>query len=458
MMFPLDITGIACLVPDADTLDGFWQNLLAGKRSIRDADTEDWGVDPTRFLGPGRGVADQSSSIELAKPRGHDFDASGFLLPAALLGAQDRCIQWPLQVGRNALRDAGLWGGDLSRVGMVLGSYAWAASAASDAITRPLYDEALASAFAEAAPGHPLRLTAGRLQSGTHPESARVSGGITTLTARALGLGGPRYAIDAACATSLYAIHLAAMHIASGEADAMLVVAANGFDTLFANFGFAATQALPDGTSNRPFDADSDGVAPADGAMALVLRRPDSHRSTVYGTLRGMGLSSDGRGQTLTAPNPKGQKLACDRAYEQTGISPDTIAYVECHATGTKLGDRVELETVARVFGDNQPVGSVKSNVGHLLTAAGIAGLVKTLLAMRHGVIPATVGIEKPLSRDIAGTPDIITQATPWPAGHKRAAINAFGFGGVNAHLIVDGPGQAAPETAPSRRRGDAAL
>ncbi|WP_434628781.1 beta-ketoacyl synthase N-terminal-like domain-containing protein [Chromobacterium sp. CV08] len=458
MMFPLDITGVACLVPDADSVDGFWQNLLAGKRSIRNADEADWGVDPTRFLGPGRGVADQSSSIELAKPRGYAFDASGFLLPADLLAAQDICIQWPLQVGRNALRDAGLWGEDLGRVGMVLGSYAWAASSASDAITRPLYDEALASAFAEAAPGHPLRLTAGRTLSGTHPESARVSGGITTLTARALGLGGPRYAIDAACATSLYAIHLAAMHIASGEADAMLVVAANGFDTLFANFGFAATQALPDGTSNRPFDADSDGVAPADGAMALVLRRPDTHRSTVYGTIRGMGLSSDGRGQTLTAPNPKGQKLACDRAYEQTGISPDTVAYVECHATGTKLGDRVELETVARVFGENQPVGSVKSNVGHLLTAAGIAGLVKTLLAMRHGVIPATVGIEKPLSRDIAGTPDIVTQAVPWPGAHKRAAINAFGFGGVNAHLIVDGPGQAAPETAPSRRRGDAAL
>ncbi|RBJ66085.1 hypothetical protein C3L29_039705, partial [Pseudomonas sp. MWU12-2534b] len=145
------------------------------------------------------------------------------------------------------------------------------------------------------------------------------------------------------------------MHIASGEADAMLVVAANGFDTLFANIGSAATQAPPDRTPNRPSDADSAGVAPADGAMALVLRRPDSHRSTVYGTLRGMGLSSDGRGQALTAPNPKGQKLACDRAYEQTGISPDTIAYVECHATGTKLGDRVELETVARVFGDNQP-------------------------------------------------------------------------------------------------------
>lgn len=458
-MFPLDITGIGCLVPDADTLDAFWENLLAGKRSIRPADKQDWGVDPTRFMQPGRGTADHTSSIELGKPSGYVFDPNGYLLAPEFLAAQDRCIQWPLAVARTALSDAGMWpGADLSRVGIVLGSYAWAAGSASDAITRPLYDTALAQAFAAVAPDNPLQLTAGRATPSTHPESARVSGGITTTLAHALGLGGPRYAIDAACATSLYAIYLAALHIASGEADSMLVVAANAFDTLFANFGFAATQALPDGSTNRPFDIGSDGVAPADGAVALVLRRAASHSTEAYGTVRAIGLSSDGRGQTLTAPNPKGQLLACERAYAQSAIDPATVAYVECHATGTRLGDRVELETVAKVFGANQAVGSVKSNVGHLLTAAGVAGLVKTLLAMRHGTIPATVGIQNPLSREIAGTPRILTENTPWPGAHKRAAINAFGFGGVNAHLILDGPGQAGGEQGPVRRKGGSAL
>ncbi|HWX00155.1 beta-ketoacyl synthase N-terminal-like domain-containing protein [Collimonas sp.] len=458
-MFPLDITGIGCLVPDADTLDGFWDNLVAGKRSIRTADKQDWGVDPTRFMQPGRGIADHTSSIELGKPVCYDFDPNGYLLPPEFLTAQDRCIQWPLAVARTALSDAGMWPGtDLSRVGIVLGSYAWAASSASDAITRPLYDTALAQALASAAPNNPLQLSTGRVTPSTHPESARVSGGITTTLAQALGLGGPRYAIDAACATSLYAIYLAALHIASGEADSMLVVAANAFDTLFANFGFAATQALPDGSTNRPFDIGSDGVAPADGAVALVLRRAAGHSTQAYGTVRAIGLSSDGRGQTLTAPNPKGQLLACERAYAQSGIDPASVAYVECHATGTRLGDRVELETVAKVFGPNQPVGSVKSNVGHLLTAAGVAGLVKTLLAMRHNNIPATVGILNPLSREIAGTPAILMENTPWPGSHKRAAINAFGFGGVNAHLILDGPGQAGGEQGPSRRKGGTAL
>ncbi|MGQ5522583.1 beta-ketoacyl synthase N-terminal-like domain-containing protein [Chitinimonas sp. PSY-7] len=447
-MFPLDITGLACLVPDAKDTATFWQNLLNGKRSIRSADAADWGVEPTRFLAPGRGVADHVSSLELAKPRDFVFDPNGYHLPAEFLAAQDRCIQWPLHVARQALVDADMWSGqDLKRVGLVLGSYAWAAGSASDALTRPLYDDALAQAFAEVTPNDPLKLTVGRPTPSTHPESARISGGITTTLAHALGLGGPRYAIDAACATSLYAIHLAALHLAAGEADAMVVVAANAFDTLYATFGFAATQALPDGSPNRPFDARSDGVAPADGAVALILRRPNSHRQRVYGVVRAIGLSSDGRGQTLTAPNPKGQQLACERAYAASGIDPKSVAYVECHATGTKLGDRVELETIAKVFGEGQAVGTVKSNVGHLLTAAGVAGLVKTLLAMREGVIPATVGIEQSLAAEIAGKPNVLTEAAPWPSPYRRAAINAFGFGGVNAHLILDALDQTAPET-----------
>ncbi|PHV12099.1 beta-ketoacyl synthase N-terminal-like domain-containing protein [Chitinimonas sp. BJB300] len=453
-MFPLDIIGLACLVPDAEDTTTFWRNLLEGKRSIRNADAADWGVEPTRFLAPGRGIADHVSSLELAKPRDFVFDPHGYHLPADFLLAQDRCIQWPLHVARQALIDADMWPGqNLGRVGLVLGSYAWAAGSASDALTRPLYDDALAQVFADVAPGaDPLQLTVGRPTPSTHPESARVSGGITTTLAQALGLGGPRYAIDAACATSLYAIHLAALHLAAGEADTMVVVAANAFDTLYATFGFAATQALPDGNSNRPFDARSDGVAPAEGAVALILRRQDNHLRRVYGVVRAIGLSSDGRGQTLTAPNPKGQQLACERAYTKSGIDPASVAYVECHATGTKLGDRVELETVGRVFGEGQAIGSVKSNVGHLLTAAGVAGLVKTLLAMREGIIPATVGIEQSLAAEITSKPRILTEATPWPSANRRAAINAFGFGGVNAHLVLDAADQPAPVPAPPRR------
>ncbi|MFM0291010.1 beta-ketoacyl synthase N-terminal-like domain-containing protein [Paraburkholderia megapolitana] len=435
-MLALDILGLGCLLPDADSLDTFWANLLAGKRSIRTAVAADWGIDPNRLRGTG---SDRTPSIEIASPSGYTFDPHGYHLPAEFLAAQDRCLQWPLAVARDALRDAGLWPADkesLARTGLLLGSYAWAVGAASDALTRPLYEQAIAEAFDAVAPQAQLRLATGRVLKGTHAQSARIGGGLVRGIAGALGLGGPRYSLDAACATSLYALRLAALHIAAGEADAMLVVAANGFDPLYANLGFAATQALPDGIPSRPFDARSTGLAPGEGAVAMLVRRAVVGTST-YGVIRAVGLSSDGNGKTLTAPNTQGQQLACERAYADAGVAPSSVSYVECHATGTQMGDRVELETMSAVFGPGQAVGSVKSNLGHLLTAAGAAGLVKTVLAMREGVLPPTAGIEQPLSSEA----DIVCELRAWPDGLRRAAVNAFGFGGVNAHLVVDAPG-----------------
>ncbi|MEQ5843792.1 hypothetical protein N0A02_30495 [Paraburkholderia acidicola] len=435
-MLALDILGLGCLLPDASNLDTFWANLLAGKRSIREAGAADWGIDPTRLRGTGN---DRTPSIELARPRDYTFDPHGYHLPADFLAAQDRCLQWPLAAARDALLDAGLWPAGTerpARTGLLLGSYAWAVGAASDTLTRPLYERAIAEAFDTVAPQAHLRLAAGRALTGTHAQSARIGGGLVRGIAGALGLGGPRYSLDAACATSLYALRLAALHIAAGEADAMLVVAASAFDPLYANLGFAATQALPDGIPSRPFDARSTGLAPGEGAVAMLVRRAETGTST-YGVIRAIGLSSDGSGKTLTAPNTQGQQLACERAYADAGVAPSSVGYVECHATGTQMGDRVELETMSAVFGTGQAVGSVKSNLGHLLTAAGAAGLLKTVLAMREGVLPPTAGVEQPLSSEA----DIVCALRPWPDGLRRAAVNAFGFGGVNAHLVVDAPG-----------------
>lgn len=435
-MLALDILGLGCLLPDASSLDTFWANLLAGKRSIREAVTADWGIDPSRLRGTG---SDRTPSIEIARPRDTLFDPHGYHLPADFLAVQDRCLQWPLAAARDALLDAGLWPAgteSLARTGLLLGSYAWAVGAASDTLTRPLYERAIAEAFDAVAPQAHLRLAAGRTLKGTHAQSARIGGGLVRGIAGALGLGGPRYSLDAACATSLYALRLAALHIAAGEADAMLVVAASAFDPLYANLGFAATQALPDGIPSRPFDARSTGLAPGEGAVAMLVRRAEAGTST-YGVIRAIGLSSDGSGKTLTAPNTQGQQLACERAYADAGVAPSTVGYVECHATGTQMGDRVELETMSAVFGPGQAVGSVKSNLGHLLTAAGAAGLLKTVLAMREGVLPPTAGVEQPLSSEA----DIVCALRAWPDGLRRAAVNAFGFGGVNAHLVVDAPG-----------------
>lgn len=161
----------------------------------------------------------------------------------------------------------------------------------------------------------------------------------------------------------------------------------------------------------------------------------------VLGVIRGVGLSNDGRGAGLISPSEEGQVRAMRLAYDAAGVAPETVSLVECHATGTPVGDTVEARGMARVFGtgDDVPIGSVKSNVGHLLASAGVAGLLKVLGALRAGIRPATLGAERPLEA-LAGTPlRVLTAPEPW-SGPRRAAVSAFGFGGTNAHLVVDLP------------------
>jgi PfaB family protein len=163
--------------------------------------------------------------------------------------------------------------------------------------------------------------------------------------------------------------------------------------------------------------------------------------------IRGIGLASDGRGETLTSPNPKGQLAACRRAYGESGIDPATIDFIECHATGTPIGDRAELALIRDVFAPAPPpLGAVKGQIGHVMTASGGAGLVKLLLAMEHGEIPPTPGIRAPIAQDVR-IPDALS---PWPkrGAVRRAALNSFGFGGTNGHLIVEEAGAPLPDAA----------
>lgn len=181
-----------------------------------------------------------------------------------------------------------------------------------------------------------------------------------------------------------------------------------------------------------------------EGAGFVALMRLSEARAAqvpVLGVIRGVGLSNDGRGAGLISPSEEGQIRAMRLAYDAAGVAPGTVSLVECHATGTPLGDAVEARGMARVFGtgDDVPIGSVKSNVGHLLASAGVAGLLKVLGALRAGVRPATLGAERPLEA-LAGTPlRLLTAPEPW-SGPRRAAVSAFGFGGTNAHLVVDLP------------------
>jgi PfaB family protein len=226
----------------------------------------------------------------------------------------------------------------------------------------------------------------------------------------------------------------------------MLAGAVSASDQLFIHMGFSIFHAYsPMDQKFAPFDQESAGLVSSEGAgMVLLKRLADAERDgdQIIAVIGGIGLSNDGRGKFLLSPNSKGQNLAFERTYANNDILPNDTSYIECHATGTPLGDSTELNSIANYFSsyDAYPLlGSVKSNLGHLLTAAGMTGLLKVLLAMQQEVIPPNINLTNPITADSnwKGSDGMIVKHTPWKDQKKQAGINSFGFGGANAHLVV---------------------
>ncbi|RII91465.1 polyketide synthase, partial [Clavibacter michiganensis] len=248
-----------------------------------------------------------------------------------------------------------------------------------------------------------------------------------------------RLVLDAACASGLYAVRLACDALALGTADTVVAGAVCAPDLPLLHLSFSDLGAYGRGAS-APFRADSTGILTGEGAAVVVLRRLDDalrDGDEVLAVIEGSALVNDGAGQHPLVPGQAGQRTCYDLAYADAGLAPTDVDYIECHATGTPVGDRTELASLTAAFGERMPLlGSVKGNIGHLLTAAGITSLIKVVLAMRSGTIPPTVGgaTDAPFLH-----PRVVGAPTPWPAtdGPRRAAVSAFGFGGANAHLVV---------------------
>ena len=472
-MEPIAIIGLGCLFPGADGPSAFWQNLVDGVDSTSMATAAEIGADPAIFFDPAHRLADGYAYGRGGFVRGFHLDPVGLHLSADQLRGLDPLYAWAMHVARQALGDSGYLGRAdlLDRCGVVLGNLSFP-TRSSQRLLAPLYAGAVAEALDEMlgrGEGGRMRDEAGgggqgagsRLiphpssliphdGEGINPLNASISGRPAALVAQALGLGGPYLALDAACASSLYALGLACDYLAAGKADLMLAGAVSCADPLFVLTGFSIFQAYPpEGAVSRPLDRSSRGLTAGEGAGVFALKRyADALRDgdRIYGLVRGVGLSNDGAGKHLLVPNPKGQQLAFERAYADAGVAPQSIAYVECHATGTPVGDIVELNSMERFFGayGHAPkIGSVKSNFGHLLTAAGMAGMLKVLLSMAHGQIPPTRTLSDPLVSQggTIGGSGSVQALTPWPdmPGPRRAGVSAFGFGGTNAHVVLEG-------------------
>lgn len=442
---PIAVVGLGGLFPQAPDLDTFQRNIQARLDASRAVPSGRWVLDAQDAYDPVLAL-DKVYSTRACFVDGFMFDPAGLQLDADTLHGLDPLYEMVLHVGRQAFDDAATGTLDRRRVGVTLAAIALPTDGSST-ITR----EVLGRAFEDTLLGTTGRETQ-RAVALSSPLNAHVTARPASLLAQALGLGGGSCTLDAACASSLCAVKLACDELRAGRTDAMLAGGVSRPDSLYTQMGFCQLRALSPSGVCRPFDAGADGLVVGEGAGIVVLKRlVDAHRDgdTIYGVIRGIGLSNDIAGSLLAADS-EGQLRAMREAYRQAGWAPEEVDLIECHGTGTPLGDAVELKSLHALWHQSHwrpgqcAVGSVKSNIGHLLTAAGVAGLIKTLLAMRDKQLPPSANFDRaPTDTELDQGPfHIQTDVRPWErrASHtpRRAAVSAFGFGGINAHLLVE--------------------
>ncbi|MDJ0734303.1 MAG: PfaB family protein [Nostocaceae cyanobacterium] len=448
-MEKIAIIGLSCLFPDAKTPEEFWQNLIQQKDSTSSITVQELGVNPQIFYDSTKGKPDKIYSLRGGFIRDFQFNPNEYNLPGEFLDKLDNTFKWSLYTAKQALQDSGYLQNPsiLTKCGVILGTLSLPTKS-SNQLFAPIYQQVLTPAIRELLqqPDFDLPPT---LPDTASIYNAMISGMPAAMIAQAFSLSSTHFCIDAACSSPQYTIRLASHYLWTHKTDLMLAGGISCADPLFIRMLFSGIQGYPeDNDISRPLDRLSRGMLTAEGAGMFVLKRySDAVRDgdRIYGTICGNGLSNDGKGKHLLSPNSKGQTLAFERAYQEAEISPQQIDYLECHATGTLLGDNTEFNSIETFFGKHQAsplVGSVKSNVGHLLTAAGSVSLMKVLLSMSKGVIPGTINITNPFgSEDNVISPQrIVRSHTQWVNNSplKRAAISAFGLGGTNAHMILE--------------------
>ncbi len=430
---PIAIIGMACRFPNAPNISAFWRLLEAGQNAVTEGSPGS-GVGRIGTLFPNAEVQNDACRFGAFVDDIDQFDATFFRISpveAQLLDPQQRMM---LETSWQAFEDAGI---DPDRLkGSRTGVYA--------GISNNDYRGVILGSSRTAEPSASLFSVAG---TSLNTAIGRV--------AFALGLGGPAMAVDTACSSSLVATNQAVAELQQGKADLALAggvqaILSGRLTELRGNAGMLS----PDGQC-KAFDASANGFVRGEGCGIVVLKRlseAEADGDHIWGVIRSTAVNQDGASTGLTVPNGPAQERVIEEALSRAGILPSEVDYVEAHGTGTEVGDPIEINATAAVYGkgreEDNPilVGSVKTNIGHLEPTAGIAGLIKTVLSMKRGVIPKHLHFENPNpNMDWDRLPLRVTsEAMDWPLNAERppiAGVNSFGWSGTNAHVIVAGYG-----------------
>ena len=459
---PIAIVGMSALFPDAPNLHQYWDNIVNKIDSIVDVPESRWNIEDYYDL-------DAETADKTYCKRGGfipdiDFNPLEFGIPPNILEVTDVTQLLGLMVAKSAMEDAG-YGETSEKVldatGVILGVTAGMKLLGSmvSRLQYPVWEKVLRRSGLSGSDTEKIiekmKKAYVRWEENSFP--GLLGNVIAGRIANRLNLGGTNCTVDAACASSLSAMKMAISDLLEYRSDMMITGGVDADNSPLMYMCFSKTPAFTKGDNPRPFDENSGGVMIGEGMGMVVLKRlEDAERDgdSIYAVIKGIGTSSDGKFKSIYAPRSGGQANALRKAYADADIDRLSIGLLEAHGTGTAAGDVAEFDGLKEVFTEDTPaksgypdfqhiaLGSIKSQIGHTKAAAGIAGLIKTTLALHHKILPPTINIERPSEKlGIEKTPFYLnTEARPWitDGEQRRAGVSAFGFGGTNFHFVLE--------------------
>ena len=455
---PIAIIGMASVFANAKNLDQYWDNIFEAVDSIIDVPADRWAIDD--YYSDDKKAADKTYCKRGGFIPELDFDPMEFGLPPNILELTDIAQLLSLVVARDVLNDAGIGDGsgyDRDKIGITLGVGGGQKqiSPLTSRLQGPILEKVLKASGLDA---EDTAMIIEKFKKAYIPWEENSFPGmlgnvISGRIANRFDFGGTNCVVDAACAGSLAAIKLAVSDLLEHRSEVMISGGVCCDNSPFMYMSFSKTPAFTTNDDVRPFDQDSKGMMVGEGIGMMAFKRlEDAERDgdRVYAVLKGIGTSSDGRFKSIYAPRPDGQAKALKRAYLDAGFAPETCGLIEAHGTGTIAGDAAEFGGLTKHFTENNDqlqhiaLGSVKSQIGHTKSAAGSAGMIKTILALHHKVLPPTINIDQPgSSLNIENSPLYLNSATrPWMPREdgipRRAGVSSFGFGGTNYHIVLE--------------------